>query len=395
MRAFACDHCGQLLFFENSHCLRCGTALGLLPERLMLQSLEPPTWARHLAPARDRVDPSAQRYRRCARAQLATCNWLVAEDDPHELCVSCRLTDTVPHMRTDHEQRAFAQAESAKRRLLYQLLDLELPIRTRAEDPRLGLAFVLAFHTPSAPVMTGHLNGIVTLDLSECDNVHRERLRHAFGEPYRTLLGHFRHEVGHYYWNLLVDGQPCLSDFRALFGDDRMDYEEALKRNYDGSGRSTYWADRHVSAYAASHPWEDWAETFAHYLHIRDTLQTSAQFGLRVSPSAQAIPPAGGKLDTRANEEIAELDFERVVSEWLPLTYAFNAVNRSMGKEDLYPFVLAPKVIEKLSFVHDLVREVRLDACTPGRCERESMELPHTPAQPASCDVADDETAAA
>lgn len=384
MRAFACDHCGQLLFFENSHCLRCQTALGLQPDRLTLQSLDPPAWERHRSHRREAAE-RAPSYRRCARAHLASCNWLVREDDASPLCISCRLTDSVPHMRSDQELSAFAQAEGAKRRLLYQVLDLGLPVRTRREDPALGLSFVLAFHTAEAPVMTGHLNGAITLDLSECDNVHRERLRHAFGEPYRTLLGHFRHEMGHYYWSLLIEGQPLHDAFRLVFGDERMDYEEALKRNYERAANHHYWADQHVSAYAASHPWEDWAETFAHYLHIRDTLQTSAQFGLRVSPSAQAIPPAGGKLDARANEEIAELDFERVVAEWLPLTYAFNAVSRSMGKDDLYPFVLAPRVIEKLSFVHDLVRAVRLhtyitfpEPDSAGADSRESMEIAPT-----------------
>ena len=381
MRAFACNLCGQLLFFENSHCLRCGTSVGLVPELLALQALEPyPRTSRHHAP---------KRYRRCARASLASCNWLVAEDDPRDLCLSCRLTNAVPQMRSDQELRAFAQAEGSKRRLLYQLLDLGLPIRTRSQDPKRGLAFVLAFRSESAPVMTGHLNGVITLDLSECDNVHRERLRHEFGEPYRTLLGHFRHEIGHYYWSLLVDGQPAHAAFRSLFGDERIDYREALARNYQG--RRTYWADNHVSAYAASHPWEDWAETFAHYLHIRDTLQTSAHFGLRVSPTALAVPPEGGKLDARAREEVAELDFAEVVSDWLPLTYAFNAVNRSMGKDDLYPFVLAPAVIEKLSFVHDLVRTVRLSAYVAGA----SMDAHTNDTPDASTSEPTDETVAA
>jgi hypothetical protein len=191
----------------------------------------------------------------------------------------------------------------------------------------------------------------------ECNNAHREQLREAFGEPYRTLLGHFRHEIGHYYWSALIDGSDSHALFRERFGDERSDYGAALERNYQGQ-LSDNWAQAHVSAYAASHPWEDWAETFAHYLHIRDTLQTAAHFGLHVSPRAQTIPPAGGKLAARANEEVAQRDFGSVIAEWLPLTYAFNAANRSMGKEDLYPFVLAQKVIEKLAFVHDLVRDV-------------------------------------
>ncbi|HEY6877612.1 MAG TPA: putative zinc-binding metallopeptidase [Polyangiales bacterium] len=354
MRAFACSHCGQLLFFENSHCLRCGAALGFVPELLELKSIEPV--------ARDRLrlhEGGGRRYKRCARTHLASCNWLLDEDEPHELCLACRLTPEAPHLRSDSELRAFAQAEGAKRRLMYQLYDLGLPVITREEDPQHGLSFVLAFRSEDQPVMTGHLDGIITLDLAECDHVHRERLRHEFGEPYRTLLGHFRHEIGHYYWNLLIHRRPTLARFRELFGDERRDYSEALRLNYEGE-RGCWW-QHHVSSYAASHPWEDWAETFAHYLHIRDTLQTAANFGLRVSPTAPTVPPQGGKLATRATEEVAQQDFDAVVAEWLPLTYAFNAANRSMGKEDLYPFVLAHAVIEKLSFVHDLVREVQLD----------------------------------
>jgi hypothetical protein len=334
--------------------LRCGAALGFSPELLELKAIEP--LARNRYRLRD-SDGGRQRFKRCARTHLASCNWLLDGDDPEELCRACRLTRSAPQLATDDALRAFAQAENAKRRLMYQLYDLGLPVVTRDEDPERGLAFVLGFNSAEHRVMTGHLDGVITLDLSECDNVHRERLRHVFGEPYRTLLGHFRHEIGHYYWSVLIEGRPSHARFRDLFGDDRLDYSEALRRNYEG--KLGCWWQHHVSAYAASHPWEDWAETFAHYLHIRDTLQTAANFGLRVSPAAQTIPPAGGKLAARATEEVALQDFDAVVAEWLPLTYAFNAANRSMGKEDLYPFVLAPAVIDKLSFVHDLVRDVQ------------------------------------
>ena len=352
MRSFACFHCGQLLFFENSHCLRCGAALGFVPSRLQLCAVD------FVRGSSYRVAGCAegQLYRRCARAQLAACNWLV-EDGQAELCESCRLTELAPTLRHDGDLAAFAKAEAAKRRLVYQLLDLRLPIVSREQDEKLGLSFVLGFRSEAEPFMTGHINGVISMDLTECDNVHRERLRAEFGEPYRTLLGHFRHEIGHYYWNVLVLNTPEHARFREHFGDERANYAAALERNYQGpqSGDSS---QQHVSAYAASHPWEDWAETFAHYLHIRDTLQTAAHFGLHVSPSAPTIPPAGGKLSARATEEIAQRDFGAVIAEWLPLTYAFNAANRSMGKEDLYPFVLAPKVIEKLGFVHELVRDV-------------------------------------
>lgn len=356
MRSFACAHCGQLLFFENSHCLRCGAELGFVPDRLSLCTVEASAGRGYRIHGEDAGSDGVRGYRRCARAQLAACNWLVADGEP-ELCVSCRLTTVAPKMKIDADLQAFAKAEGAKRRLMYQLLDLDLPIVSRAQDPARGLAFVLGFRSDNDPVLTGHLAGVVTVDLSECNNAHRERMRETFGEAYRTLLGHFRHEIGHYYWTVLVERAGLQARFREQFGDEREDYAAALKRNYQGASRDD-WSQRHVSAYAASHPWEDWAETFAHYLHIRDTLQTAAHFGLHVSPRAPTIPPAGGKLSARASEEVAKRDFGSVIAEWLPLTYAFNAANRSMGKEDLYPFVLAPRVIDKLAFVHDLVRDV-------------------------------------
>jgi hypothetical protein len=368
MRSFACTECGQLLFFENTHCLRCGATLGFIPEQLTLQVIEetrsgvlrilPADNARNTGNARNTDNEAAQSgatYKRCARALLAACNWLVSEPDC-ELCMSCRLTVAAPELRRDEDLQAFAKAEAAKRRLIYQVLDLGLPYVSREEDEERGLSFAFGFRSESAPVMTGHMDGLITLDLSECDNVHRERLRATFGEPYRTLLGHFRHEIGHYYWDLLVAGKPVLERFRARFGDERESYGDALERNYERPC-SFNWSERYVSAYAASHPWEDWAETFAHYLHIRDTLQTAANFGLHVSPSAPAVAPRDGKLATQASEEVAQRDFASVIAEWLPLTYAFNAANRSMGKEDLYPFILAKQVIDKLAFVHQLVRD--------------------------------------
>jgi len=350
MRSFACAQCGQLLFFENSHCLRCGAMLGFISELLALRVIE----EKRSGGMRVVFDDAASgSYKRCARTHMAACNWLVSE--PGEvLCLSCRLTAAAPELRRDEDLKAFAKAEAAKRRLIYQLLDLRLPYVARSEDPEQGLGFVFGFRSEKEPIMTGHLDGLITLDLSECDNAHRERLRAAFGEPYRTLLGHFRHEIGHYYWNLLLADSAMLPRFRAVFGDERESYAAALERNYKQPVSN--WSDRYVSAYAASHPWEDWAETFAHYLHIRDTLQTAATFGLRVSPIAQAVAPMDGKLSARASEDVAQRDFATVIAEWLPLTYAFNAANRSMGKEDLYPFVLANVVIDKLAFVHELVR---------------------------------------
>jgi hypothetical protein len=330
MRAFTCERCGQLVFFENSLCLRCSSPLGLLPSRLEIVVL-----------GGERADGAQP----CANQALAACNWLVERGEPSGLCRSCRLTRTRPADGDDGGLAAFARAEAAKRRLVYQLLDLRLSI---GEE----LAFDLLSRTGDEPIVTGHDAGVITVDLAESDDAWREHIRAELDEPYRTLLGHFRHEIGHYYWPMLVQGVEPLARWRALFGDERLDYDASLSRHYE-EGPPADWAERHVSAYATMHPWEDWAETFAHYLHIRDTLQTAAAFGLIV-----AGPEVTADRSLTAAPELGtgERPLEAIIADWLPLTYALNQVNRSMGRGDLYPFTLAPNVIEKLSFVHEQVR---------------------------------------
>jgi len=361
VRAFVCGVCGQLLFFENSQCLRCSSTLGFVPERLDLAVIERSAYRGGPASgeAGDRRaasggggggDPGAasgeEPGRRCVNASLAGCNWLLAPDDPEALCRSCRLTRTRPRDGDTAGLRAFARAEGAKRRLLFELFDLGLPVA--GGDLRFDL-----LSSALAPVVTGHQDGLITIDLAESDDVRREQRRAELGEPYRTMLGHFRHEIAHYYWPILIEeaGPDELQRCRALFGDEREDYADAQQRHYN-DGPPADWAERHVSAYATMHPWEDWAETFAHFLHIRDTLQTAAAFGIVVSgpdpiadPSLIAVP----EIDA-GSRSIAGL-----IASWLPLTYALNAVNRSMGHDDLYPFTLAPTVIEKLGYVHRLI----------------------------------------
>ena len=314
MRAFSCERCGQLLFFENSLCLRCGNELGFDPGALELRTAGP-------------EEP------RCANQQIAECNWLPG-DAP--LCRSCALTRTRP----DPPGPAFATAEAAKRRLIFQLLDLSLPI----EDD-------LRFDLLAGAVTTGHDEGLITIDLAESDDARREARRQQLAEPYRTILGHFRHEIGHYYWPILIERTGELGAARALFGDETLDYGEALERHY-AAGPPADWDERHVSAYATMHPWEDWAETFAHYLHIRDTLQTAGAFGVVVAGPSESPDLS---LTAAPEAEPGRRPFEALLDDWLPLTYALNAVNRSMGSGDLYPFTLAPAVIDKLSFVHDRV----------------------------------------
>jgi hypothetical protein len=340
MNAFICDVCGQLLFFDNSGCLACGSVLGFDPAATRLRALT--VDGDLLRPA----DGAPDAFRHCGNRLAARCNWLIPVDDPSTLCSSCRLTTVRPNDGEADAMAAFADAESAKRRLIYQLGDLGLPISGLDTDPVSGVSFEF-LSSRGRDVTTGHENGVITLDLSESDDAHREFVRQQLGEPYRTVLGHLRHEIGHYYWPILVEGRGHLERFRRLFGDERVSYQAESERHYR-SGPPIDWATTHVSQYATMHPWEDWAETFAHYLHIRSGLQSADSFGLHVDdPSASAGRAAGS--------DTSHLSIGPLIDRWLALTIGMNAMSRSIGQGDVYPFVLPPRVVEKLDFVHTLV----------------------------------------
>jgi hypothetical protein len=217
----------------------------------------------------------------------------------------------------------------------------------------LAFDFLSSGPTPSAapPVLTGHADGLITLNLAEADDAERERQRHQMGEPYRTLLGHFRHEIAHYYWSRLIARSDRLDEFRNIFGDERKDYGTALQQHY-ANGPPPDWHEHYVTSYASSHPWEDFAETWAHYFHMVDTLETAAAFGITVHAKLAKSADLATKIDFDAYR--AEMD--RIIAAWLPLTFAVNSINRSMGLTDLYPFILTPAVILKLTFVHDRIR---------------------------------------
>jgi hypothetical protein len=285
---------------------------------------------------------------------MDVCNWAIASDDPDPLCVSCRLTRLIPDVSAPGAKLAWYRLEGAKRRLVFTLAGFELPLGPRADrgDPGLAFEFKADPKDPGAPrVMTGHAGGVITVNIAEADDAERERRRAAVHEPYRTLLGHLRHESGHYYWDRLIKDAAPLEAFRGLFGDERADYDAALRTHYE-MGPPADWQSRFVSAYASSHPWEDWAETWAHYLHMVDTLETAAACGLTLKP---------GRTDEPALASVPVVfgsrsqPFEPVIESWLPLTYALNNLNRGLGLSDGYPFVLSPSAIDKLRFVHDAI----------------------------------------
>lgn len=350
MKRFHCHICDQQIFFDNAQCLRCGSPLGFLPQALSLSALERANDGRWLA-------GDGQLYRRCTNgAQWQVCNWMVPAESEAAFCTSCNLNETIPDLSIDGNLEYWRRLEQGKRRLVYSLMRLQLPMPCKNEDPVNGLAFefLRASDGPDADddyVMTGHSNGKVTVNVAEADDLERERIRLNLNEVYRSVLGHFRHESGHYYWWQLISGKPMVSHFRELFGDEREKYDAAIKRYYrEGPARN--WKSRFVSAYASSHPWEDWAECWSHYLTIVDALETAQSFGVSVNDSDS------GNLFPRPDSYNTD-HFDDLLNEWLPLTYAVNSINRSAGQKDLYPFVLPGPAIDKLRFVHQVVKLAR------------------------------------
>jgi hypothetical protein len=340
-----CERCGQLLHFENAGCRRCGAPLGFIPGSMELTTLVPL--------ADGRVAPAArpdEAWRRCVNAEAVGCNWLVPAG-PELHCASCRLNRNLADMSVPGHREKWRALEGAKRRLIYGLMRFGLPIAAQKDGEARGLAFDFLAGSRGAPVMTGHANGLITINIDEADSAERERRRIELGEPYRTLLGHFRHEAGHFYWDLLVHDGGKVAESRAVFGDESESYAEALQRYYR-QGPNPGWEDGYVSAYATMHPWEDFAETWTHYLHMVDTLDTGAGFGLSVNPRVGEDPRHAAVIDF---DPYRPPDLESLTRAWLPLAAAVNSLNRSMGQPDLYPFDPSPNVLAKVRFVHDLL----------------------------------------
>ena len=363
MKVFHCDHCGQLLFFENTQCVRCGKLVAYLPDLGLVGSLdEDPdqagVWRSPLATA------SGRAYRLCDNyAGQQVCNWAIGEGDAHTLCRSCRLTRVIPDLTQPDHRQAWYRLEVAKRRLIFTLIELGLPIVSRDAEPAGGLAFEFKADAPDGhKALTGHADGVITINIAEADDAEREQRRKSLHEPYRTLAGHVRHEVGHYYWDRLIKNCEPLERYRATFGDDRQDYGEALN-SYYASGPPPDWQDRFISAYASAHPLEDWAETWAHYLHMVDTLETAAACGIALEPRRADEP----SLERISPFDVGHAEFDDLIERWYPITYVLNNFNRGMGLADAYPFVWSAPAIDKLRLVHDVVRRSSLPLSTASR----------------------------
>jgi hypothetical protein len=356
-----------VLFFESTQCTVCGRLVGFCPDARSLHAFDfdetTGLWTN---------DALAGSYRQCANyTQHGVCNWMIPAADTQPWCQACRCNEVIPDLSLPLNLMYWRRMEAAKRYALYTLLQLELPFASPQETPqgRPGLLFrfmtdrdaTSEFTQPLAglgPIYTGHENGAITINLAEADDIARTRARVRFGEGYRTLLGHFRHELGHYYWN--VEPQPrFLREFRSIFGDERPDYNAALQRYY-AEGAVSEWRDGYLSAYASMHPWEDWAECWAHYMHMIDTLETAAACGLALEGGP--IDAGSGSFPAkRAGRSIAAQG-EALLNDWIRLAIAMNALNRSMGMEDAYPFVLTPQIRKKLGWIHRVVRHGAMGA---------------------------------
>lgn len=319
--------CGQAVFFENTRCLNCQRALGYDPERRAIVDLDNP------------------RYRACANYRdAAICNWVVSADDNESLCRSCRLTRTTPNLSVPANKGRWAILETAKRRLIYNLLYFDLPIDADPAGQYPALAFDFLEDRGSNPLVaeeyirTGYATGCITINVSEANPVQREYTRSLMNEDYRTPLGHMRHESGHYFYDRIIAQGPWRSRFDALFGDPCLDYEQALA-NYYAEPPLLGASSGYISQYAQAHPLEDWAECWAHFLHISDTLESAR--------ASQTIV---------FQETLSEIP--HWVDQWVQLSVTLNELNHCMGHADAYPFVLTTGVITKLEFIRQVVDQL-------------------------------------
>ncbi|PLX69526.1 MAG: hypothetical protein C0603_00940 [Denitrovibrio sp.] len=339
MKRYRCS-CGAELFYENDSCLGCGRDIGFDPELLALFPLD---YLPNEGLFKQRGLDTGIIYKACeheGRESLG-CNWLLRQDDAQNQCISCRLTRTIPIQNSEMNLRRWRILESSKRRLVYNLLNHGLTFDSRIDNPEHGLVFDFLEDMRSNPdvdveqIYTGHKDGVITINAAEADPEFRVSVRESMNERYRTILGHFRHEIGHYYFDKLVMKSDWIKYFIYTFGNPDDDYKFALERYYSNGPRWD-WEYYHISAYASMHPLEDWAETWAHYLHMCDTLETAVSFNA-------------------SNVDLRKDNFDTILSKWQNLTVLMNALNRSVGKPDAYPFVIKKNVIEKLNFVHRVV----------------------------------------
>lgn len=351
MQRFLCD-CGNRLFFENTDCLACGNEVSWCPSCATLTALVNTESGTHCARCHTNLWKCANRvdFDLCNRSVVAPAEEV---SSGKLLCDCCRYNDTIPDLSISENLSHWRALEQAKRRLIYGLDRLGLPHGARADGFDPGLSFEFKGDSVTTEglwrslgtlerVFTGHVGGTITINIREANTVEREKLRVDLGESHRTLIGHFRHEIGHYYWYLLVrDDVDKTSRFKALFGDhENPNYGAALERYYS-DGPTQDWQNSYISAYATMHPWEDWAETFSFYLNIVDVLETAT---------------ASGLIRVDGDDDIAIM-----VDTYTKLGILLNELNRAKGLMDFKPEVVVPNIVAKLQCVHDVVIQAARD----------------------------------
>ncbi|TEW54889.1 hypothetical protein E2R68_06890 [Psychromonas sp. RZ22] len=376
MKTFQCT-CEDkpILFFESNRCLRCDTTVGIDDN---FNHVEPYQFNTTTGLFFKAKQPDVH-YKKCDNnEQFNACNGmvnistLVADPDNNEiLCFACRFNETIPDLSIAEHIPLWKKMETAKRRALYTLKSLKVPLQTITENPETGLSFDFItdrnvkdhFASPiegQEMVFTGHDCGHITINLAEADDVARSQTKSAMGERYRTLLGHFRHELGHYYFDQLIVPSPekwalC----KQYFGDDELDYQEALEHHYE-HGAPNNWRGTFISQYATMHPYEDWAETWAHYMHIIDTLETAQNFSMTgsttsVEETTEEVNDLNLPQDTRYFRR--QTDITSILDTWVDFSVMLNSLNRSMGLPDAYPFLLTQAVRTKLTFIHHAIHD--------------------------------------
>jgi hypothetical protein len=359
MRTYRCV-CGNSLFYDNSLCIACERTAGFCPACSNLVTLVSNASGQLQC---GNPDCGASLVKCFNYSEYEVCNrCVVASSSPKKpgFCDCCRFNQTIPDLAIPGNMQKWYRLEAAKRRLFYDLSQLGLPYGTAADGIEPALAF--DFKADALPrngmwrtvasteqVYTGHEAGLITINIREADDVEREKLRVDMGESKRTLIGHFRHEIGHFYWDVLVKNRRE-DAFKALFGDhNNPSYADALEAHYK-NGPPADWEELYVSAYASMHPWEDFAETWAVYLSMVSALDTANYVGF------------GGESDP------VQAELAPTIARYQQLGIALNEMNRSMGLLDLVPEVFVPPVCKKLHFIHELVHQ--------GRLENRALQLP-------------------
>ncbi|MCM4173887.1 hypothetical protein DHD32_20670 [Arenibacter sp. TNZ] len=343
MKVFECGHCNYPLFFENNQCDNCGHSCGYRAADRKMLTFDPLSTS--LISDREKIE-----YKYCKNKEHKVCNWLLEKNEKHDYCPACQLNRTIPNLSEIENFAKWRNLEVAKHRLIYQLQKIGLDLPSKMVNNE-GLCFDFIAKRNNLKIMTGHANGVITILIREADSVFREQTRKEMQEPYRTLIGHLRHEVGHYFWEQLVSkNKDILSSFRTIFGNEEVSYSSSLQAYYK-HGAPSNWGDSFISKYATSHPWEDWAETWAHYLHIMDMVETAHFFGLKVN----STDISKNMRIEATSDPYSVKNFETIINTCIPLSFAVNSLNRAMGVPDVYPFVITPGVVNKMTFIHQLL----------------------------------------